>query len=467
MRTVLLGVLIFMAPPAVQAEPGPEDRFASEPTRPKADAPVQFANSWDQARAEAKRSGRRILAVFTGDYCGWCRVLEKRTFTDAEVVELSKQFVCVELNTGEEDNARLVDEYKIDTIPRTFVLTPNGQVVNKRTGYIPAAEYAAWLREARTKSPAPTGTDGPAAVAPPPAGTPQSDSDVIIWSVDASRSIKRWGDDDWTGHAQLLHLLRSAELRPRVEHMARESFPVRWDRAEAASQAPELVVADQMAGLVRDLERKGRLLPLISERLTWTPENASCPDLAGRMAFLVTGSGHEDAGRKAVAELLRPGPEMTLPGPVLSDAKGRAEAVAVARQAVVAYMSGDTVGLKAVASQSSPQLTRCIKPEEFRQGRDVVAESVEVRGNEAVAFAMVEMQFRGKKMVGADPVLVILRREVSRWKAFAVSSDILSIKELPAFCRLELSAGTGPGDLPVPRLLFPVDGGRIGEKNRV
>ena len=466
MRAVMLWLLIFMPSPQSRDDGRPEDRFAGEPVRPRAETPVQFADSWERARAEAKRTGRRILAVFTGDSCGWCRVLEKRTFTDAEVVELSAPFVRVELNTGKEENARLVDEYRIDAIPRSVVLTPEGQVVNQLTGYIPAAEYAAWLREARTRSPIRARTEGPAAVAPPPVGAPESSADLIIWSVDASRGIKRWGDDDWTGHAQLLHLLRSAGLRPRVEHMARESFPERWDRAEAAGQAPELVVVDQMAGLIRELERNGRLLPMISERLTWTPENASCADLAGRMAFLVGGSRHEEAGRKAVAELLRPGPEMTLPGPALPDAEGRAEAVAVARQAVVAYMSGDAAGLKAVASPSSPQLIRCIRPEPFRRDRDVVAESVEVRGNRAVAFAMVEMQFRGKTMVGADPVLVILRREASRWKALVVSGDVRSVEELPAFCRLEWRAGTEPGVLPIPRPLFPVDGGRIGGKNQ-
>ena len=235
-----------------KASSEPEDRFAGEPTRPKAEAPVQFAKSWDQARAESKRTGRRILAVFTGDHCGWRRVLEKRTFTDAEVVKLSEQFVRVELNTGEEDHARLVDEYQVDTIPRSFVLTAEGQVVNKRTGYIPAAEYATWLQEARTQSPAPTRTETSAAVAPPPVGALESEADVIIWSIDASRSIQRWGDEDWTGHAQLLHLLRTAGLRPRVEHIARESFPSRWDRAEATGQVPELVMADQAAGLVRD-----------------------------------------------------------------------------------------------------------------------------------------------------------------------------------------------------------------------
>ncbi len=135
----------------------------------------------------------------------------------------------------------------------------------------------------------------------------------------------------------------------------------------------------------------------------------------------------------------------------------------MARRSAVAFMSGDTMGLKDVASQSSPQLTRCTKPEEFRQGRDVAVDSVEVRGNGAIAFAKVDIQWRGKQALGADSVLVILEREAAHWKAFAVSSDILCIKELPAFCRLEIRAGIKAGDLPTPRLLHPLDGASIGE----
>jgi hypothetical protein len=51
------------------------DLFAGEPDRLKATAPIRFLTSWDEAHAEARRSDRRILAYFTSDYCGWCRVL--------------------------------------------------------------------------------------------------------------------------------------------------------------------------------------------------------------------------------------------------------------------------------------------------------------------------------------------------------------------------------------------------------
>lgn len=465
MGTALLpGVLALVASLTIQDEPA--DRFADEPIRLRAEAPLSFTRSWDRARAESKRSGRRILAVFSGEHCGWCRVLETRTFTDAEVVELSEPFVCVELDTGAEANARVVDEYRVDTIPRSFVLTPDGQVVSKRTGYMPAAEYAAWLRATWTKSPLPTTVEELPPVAPRPVGAPLSETDVLIWSVDASRSIARWGDEDWIGHVQLVRLLRAAGLRPRVEHMARETFPARWDHAAAAGRVPELVVADNLAGLVRDLNRNGHLVPIVSERLTWTPENASCPDFFRRQAFLVAGSPRADAGRKAVTELLKPGPSIDLPGSVLSETEGRAEAEAAARHAVVAYLSGDATRLRAISSPASPQLSRCTEPEEFRRGLNVVVDSVEVRGRGAIAYARVGARWSAKQMIGADPVLVILRREASRWKAFAVSSDLQSLKELTAFCRLEIQVASGPVDLPTPRLVHPVDGGRIGVEGK-
>ncbi len=34
-----------------------DDRFANEPKRPKAESPIPFSSSWDQASAEAKRTG--------------------------------------------------------------------------------------------------------------------------------------------------------------------------------------------------------------------------------------------------------------------------------------------------------------------------------------------------------------------------------------------------------------------------
>jgi thiol-disulfide isomerase/thioredoxin len=441
--------------------------FDNEPKRPKAAAPILFSKSWDDARAEAKRSGRRLVAYFTGDWCGWCRALEKRTFTDAEVVALAKQFVCVEIDIRNDKNLRLADEYQIDSIPRTYVFTPDGRVIDRRAGYLAATEFASWLKNVHTTPPAPV-ADVQKPKPPAPVGAGEEESDVVIWFVDATTGVDRWSDRDWTGHLQLLQVLHAAGLHPRVEHVARDDFPARWDSAAAANKAPDVISADNRGGLIKSLESLGRFLLVRSNRLSWMTDISSCPDFKGRWLFVVSDSWHAATGKIAVRELLRPGPETSLPGTEFPAITGRAEAVDVARRAVMGYVGGDAELLKQVASPSSPQLSRCTRPDVHRRGWVVETGPVELRGNHGVAFAKVEMRFEGKNMIGADPLLVVLRREQSHWKAFSVSSDVFSVKALPELARLNLLAQstTARNAPPSPRLLYPDDGGRIREKGR-
>jgi hypothetical protein len=141
---------------------------------------------------------------------------------------------------------------------------------------------------------------------------------------------------------------------------------------------------------------------------------------------------------------------------------GREDAIPIARRAAVAFVAGDPEGLKEVASESSPQLTRCTKPGRLLQGREVFADSVEIRGNSNIAFARVEMRFQSKALLGADPVLVVLRREGAQWKAFAMSVDVHSVRALPDLCLLAVQQQSNPEAPRVPRLIFPSDGGVLG-----
>ena len=215
-------------------------------------------------------------------------------------------------------------------------------------------------------------------------------------------------------------------------------WPRRWERTTARGHGPDLITADKLAGLIRELETKGKLIHVQSERLSWMTEVASCDDFAGRWRFLVANSPHRAAAEKALLELLRPGPETMFPGPVLPSSEGRNEAITVARQAAVAFVSGDPAGMKKVASAASPQLSRCSAPEDFRSGWRADAGAVDIRGNANVAFAKVEIRYRGKNFIGADPFLVILRSESAGWKAFVVTNDVACMKELPALCRVTL-----------------------------
>jgi Thioredoxin-like len=449
---------------SVRADDGPaspQDRFADEPDRPKARAPIRYLESFDEARAEAGRSRRRILAYCTGRYCGWCRVMEKRTLTDAEVGELSKEFVCVKLDSEKEP--QLYDELGVDAIPRSFILTSEGARVDMLAGYRPAAEYAKWLREGLVKPPAPLGNEKTRA--PRDVGATEKEAGLLIWFVDGQRTMERWADPKAFDHPQLLQILRASGSSPRVEHLAFSDFPARWDRAAAARHLPDLIASEKLPASARDLERHGRLLAVVSQRLTWMSGLASCPDFTGRLLHLLHDGPHESATRRAVEEILKPGPETGLPGPRLPDAADPVGAEETARRAIVCYMSGDPRGLKEVASEASPQLARCTDAGAWRRGLEVRTGPIEIRGGRELAFAKVEVIYRGRVVLGADPFLVVLRRESSRWRAFAISGDIESWKGLPDLLGLIRPRDDAAAPA-APRLIWPPDQALLPDSKR-
>ncbi len=378
--------------------------------------------------------------------------MEKRTLTDAEVVELSKKFVCVKLDWEKEP--QLYDKLGVDTIPRSFILTSEGVRIDMLADYRPAAEYAEWLRTGRAKPLAQVTDEKPKV--PTAVGATETEAGILVWFVDGPRTMKRWADPKAFDHRQLLHILRATGSSPRVEHLAFSEFPACWERAAAARRLPDLIASEKLPASARDLERQGRLLAVISQRLSWMPGLASCPDFTGRSLQLLHGGPHDSAARRGVDLILHPGPETDLPGPRLPNAADPVGAEDTARRAIACYMAGDPRGLKEVASEESPQLTRCINPQAWRRGLAVRTGPIEIRGGKDLAFAKVEVTYRGKGNLGADSFLVVLRRESSRWRAFSVTGDIESWKWLPDLLGL-IHPQDGAAIPATPRLVWPAD----------
>jgi thioredoxin-related protein len=452
--------------PKAQAEP-PRfiDRFKSEPVRPKVNEPIRFLDSYEQARAEAKATNRRIFVYFTGPGCAWCRVLESRTFNDAEVVDLSRKYACVELHTDRD--TKLADEFQIDSIPRSIVLTPDGAVLDQRVGYIAATDYAAWLKAGAVRVPGHGADRAEKRVPPAPVGAPEDGADLVVWFIDNDRVAAGWGEPDAFRHPMLLGLLGAWGLKARVEHLSRADFPGRWQQAEPLHRLPDLIAATNWAGTVRDLEKDGRLRSVLSERLTFMTENASCQDFLHRFLWMVKGSGHESNACKAIGPILSPGPELEMPGRTLPMDAGRDEAEGTARRAVVAYLSGDPARLKSVAARRSSQLAECKRPAKWIKDMRAKVGAVELRGNEWLAVGIVEATFESDRFLGTDPVAVVLVREDGRWKALVVSRDVVNVKNVVSrLCPLLDKLRPTNSQPPEPRLLAPLDGQTMSETLR-
>ena len=129
--------------------------------------PTGFTDDFDAACAEAAKSGKMVLAVFSGsDWCHWCKVLESNYLSKPEFVEEAKKdFVLVFIDSprdkkilseaAKRNNERLVKKYKIGGFPTVKLLdAKGGEIADSRpeSGVSPKG-YAEQLRRTAKTGP--------------------------------------------------------------------------------------------------------------------------------------------------------------------------------------------------------------------------------------------------------------------------------------------------------------------------
>ena len=102
--------------------------------------------SLDDAQQLAKESAKSIFIDFTADWCGWCKVMDKNTFSDLEVAGfMNDNFYAVRLDYdspdkldffGEKLTAReLGAKYRVPGLPTILLLSSDSKKSKKLVGY--------------------------------------------------------------------------------------------------------------------------------------------------------------------------------------------------------------------------------------------------------------------------------------------------------------------------------------------
>jgi len=116
---------------------------------------VKWRHDYAAAKKEAAETGRPLVLKFSTDWCGPCRKLEATTLRDAKVVvALNERFIPVKLDGDKE--ADLMAEFKVTGFPTVLVVTPEGKVVGRTSGFRTVAELTAVLDKAPEPTRAPT-----------------------------------------------------------------------------------------------------------------------------------------------------------------------------------------------------------------------------------------------------------------------------------------------------------------------
>jgi thiol:disulfide interchange protein len=123
---------------------------------PSLSAELPWSKDVNEGLAEAKRAHKYALADVYTDWCGWCKRLDRETFSNDGMVKfLSEKFVCVKANA--EDNGagqKLAGQYRVSGYPCALVFDPNGKFIGKVSGYRDARGYQEALSQLMSNPPA-------------------------------------------------------------------------------------------------------------------------------------------------------------------------------------------------------------------------------------------------------------------------------------------------------------------------
>jgi thiol:disulfide interchange protein len=112
---------------------------------------IQFTDvSWKDVLKKAKAEKKVIFLDAYASWCGPCKMLQKKVFTQRAVGELyNSKFINVKMDMEKGEGPALSEVYPLEAYPTLLYINGDGRVIRKVVGAIPAEELIAVGRSIR------------------------------------------------------------------------------------------------------------------------------------------------------------------------------------------------------------------------------------------------------------------------------------------------------------------------------
>lgn len=101
-----------------------------------------FDGKWEDALQKAKNEHKPIFLDIYATWCGPCKLLKKKTFTNKEVgAYFNANYISMSFDGENGEGIMLAEKYHITGYPTLIILDPGGTLVAMQTGYLPPDEF--------------------------------------------------------------------------------------------------------------------------------------------------------------------------------------------------------------------------------------------------------------------------------------------------------------------------------------
>jgi FKBP-type peptidyl-prolyl cis-trans isomerase 2 len=106
-----------------------------------AEMQIAWISDLPKALEKAKAEAKPLIIEFYVEWCGWCKMLDEKTFPDLKVLEKKDEFIWVKINA--EKQSDLAMEYNVKGFPLLVFLKSDGNEIKRINRYVTAEELRA------------------------------------------------------------------------------------------------------------------------------------------------------------------------------------------------------------------------------------------------------------------------------------------------------------------------------------
>lgn len=114
----------------------------------------KFEDSYRKVMADAKKSGKPAVVVFSASWCPPCQSMKNEVYPSKEVQALHDQFEWAYIDVDNSDNAseKAAKEFGVQGIPHIQFVDAEGKSLDKQVGGSDPASFAAKLKSILAKA---------------------------------------------------------------------------------------------------------------------------------------------------------------------------------------------------------------------------------------------------------------------------------------------------------------------------